>query len=522
MTKAYLVGGGIASLAAAVYLLRDGAMPGSNITIFEESRDVGGSLDGRGSAEAGYVIRGGRMFNLEAYTCTYDLLSSVPSLGDAGRTVRDEIRDFNARIKTHSRCRLVERRQKIDASALGLRNRDRLDLLATLVRPEATLEGLEIRDCFAPSFFESNFWLMWCSMFAFQPWHSAAELKRYLHRFLHEFSRLHTLGGVDRTPYNQYDSIVAPLLKLLRERGVRFASGVRVTDFDFKWTRLGKTVERLRTLVDGRPGVVEVADNDHVIVTLGSMTSGSRLGSMTAPAALADKHADGAWALWEALAQHGPEFGRPAAFADHIEQSKWLSFTVTFRDPTFFQRMQAFTGNEAGTGGLVTFADSNWLLSVVLAHQPHFLDQPPGVNVCWGYGLFPDDVGDYVAKKMADCTGEDLLTELCLHLGFERELPRVLATSTCIPCMMPFITSQFLPRRKGDRPAVRPKGTTNLALVGQFCELPDDVVFTVEYSVRSAQTAVYALLDLDREPAPLYKGQHDPKVLYTAAKTLLR
>jgi oleate hydratase len=93
-------------------------------------------------------------------------------------------------------------------------------------------------------------------------------------------------------------------------------------------------------------------------------------------------------------------------------------------------------------------------------------------------------------------------------------------TSICIPCMMPFITSQFLRRGRGDRPQVIPGGSTNLALVGQFCELPDDVVFTVEYSVRCSQQAVYSLLGLDREPPPVYKGYFDPRVLYRAFKAL--
>jgi oleate hydratase len=86
--------------------------------------------------------------------------------------------------------------------------------------------------------------------------------------------------------------------------------------------------------------------------------------------------------------------------------------------------------------------------------------------------------------------------------------------------MMPFITSQFLPREKGDRPQVVPAGSKNLAFTGQFCELPDDVVFTIEYSVRSAQTAVYSLLRLKREPPAIYKERYDPRILHKAFTTL--
>ena len=86
--------------------------------------------------------------------------------------------------------------------------------------------------------------------------------------------------------------------------------------------------------------------------------------------------------------------------------------------------------------------------------------------------------------------------------------------------MMPFITSQFLRREKGDRPDVVPEGWYNLGFVGQFVELPDDVVFTVEYSIRSAQAAVSRLLGLKTEPPPVYKGQIMPGVLFKAFKAL--
>jgi oleate hydratase len=161
-------------------------------------------------------------------------------------------------------------------------------------------------------------------------------------------------------------------------------------------------------------------------------------------------------------------------------------------------------------------------MSVVLAHQPHFLDQPHDVTVCWGYGLRPNSAGDFVRKPMAECSGAEILEELCAHLKFTCDLPLILATSTCIPCLMPYITSQFMPRRMGDRPPVVPNGSTNIAFIGQFCEIPGDVVFTIEYSVRSAQIAVYSLLHLDKTVAPIYRGYRDPRVLLDALRTMLK
>jgi oleate hydratase len=522
-TKAYLVGGGIASLASAAYLIRDGGLKGANICILEETALLGGSLDGGGSPDHGYVIRGGRMFTYEAYTCTFDLLSFIPSLTDPAKTVSDEIHEFNDKHIPHSNARLVRGGKKVDVSNMGFSNQDRLDLIEIMAMSEASLGDKRIEDVFAPSFFTTNFWYMWVTTFAFQPWHSAVELKRYLHRFIQEFPRIHTLGGVRRTPYNQYDSIVLPVTTWLKAQGVRFQTGTAVTDFDFVYGPKGKDVERLHCLHEGKPELIAVGPDDLVFVTNGSMTTASSLGSMTRPAALhgKDGKTDGSWALWEKLAAKDAAFGRPSAFNGKIDESKWLSFTVTMRDPTFFELMEKFTGNVAGTGGLVTFTDSNRLMSVVLAAQPHFIGQPDNIKVFWGYGLFVDQMGNFVKKKMSDCTGEELMIELLGHLHFEAQRDLILKTSNSIPCMMPYITSQFMPRVKGDRPPVKPPGTTNLAFIGQYCEIPDDVVFTVEYSVRAAQTAVIALLGLDKEVSPLYKAQYDLGVLLGAAKTLV-
>jgi oleate hydratase len=526
-TKAYLVGGGIAALASAAYLIRDGGIPGRNISILEQTELLGGSLDGAGSPDHGYVIRGGRMFTYEAYTCTFDLLSFIPSLTDAKKTVSDEIHEFNRKHIPESHARLVRGGAKVDVSTMGFSNQDRLDLIELMAMSETSLGAKRIEDMFAPPFFQTNFWYMWVTTFAFQPWHSAVELKRYLHRFIQEFPRIHTLGGVRRTPYNQYDSIVLPLVTWLKAQGVGFQTGVRVTDLDFKYGPRGKGVERLHVVRAGAPDLIAVGDDDLVFVTNGSMTTASSLGSMTRPAELTakdgktDGKTDGSWTLWETLANKHAEFGRPSAFNGKVDETKWLSFTVTMRDPTFFALMEKFTGNVAGTGGLVTFTDSNWLMSVVLAAQPHFIGQPDTIKVFWGYGLFVDQIGNFVHKKMSECTGEELLTELLGHLRFDAHKELILKTSNCIPCMMPYITSQFMPRLKGDRPDVKPVGTTNLAFIGQYCEIPDDVVFTVEYSVRAAQTAVFALLGLDKKVSKLYKAEYDPKVLFGAAKALV-
>jgi oleate hydratase len=516
--KAYLVGGGIASLAAAAFLIRDGHVLGRNITILEASDRLGGSLDGAGSPETGYVVRGGRMLESQ-YRCTYDLFSSIPTL-DERQTVTQEIVEWNELLKTGSKSRLVRAGRRLDSPAFGLGEKHILTLERLAIEPEALLGASSIQDHFDAAFFETNFWLMWCTTFAFQPWHSAVEFKRYLVRFVHMIEGFSQLKGIMRTVYNQYDSLVRPLKAWLDERGVRQVFGAKVLDLGFTTAGPDQAVDSIVVDRAGARETIAVGTDDLVIVTLGSMTDASALGTTTAAPALNGKRDGGAWTLWETIAQGRPEFGRPAAFADHIEESKWVSFTATQNDPTFFRLMRDFTGNVPGEGGLVTFADSSWLMSIVLPHQPHFIGQPKDVNVFWGYGLFVDRPGDFVGKPMAACSGRELMTELLGHLGIVAEASSILNHTTAIPCMMPFITSQFLRRAKGDRPAVTPAGWRNLGFIGQFVELPDDVVFTVEYSVRSAQAAVSSLLNLKSGPPPVYKGQFNPKVLFKAFRAL--
>jgi oleate hydratase len=512
--KVYLVGGGIASMAAAVFMIRDGDILGRNITILEETGRLGGSLDGAGSAVDGYVLRGGRMIERK-YLCTYDLFSSIPTL-DNSKTVTQEIFDWNETMKTSSKSRLVRDGHREVAPKFGLSEAHILTIERLAIEPEAMLHRSSIADQFDAAFFETNFWFMWCTTFAFQPWHSAVEFKRYLVRFAHMVSGFNRLEGIMRTVSNQYDSMVRPLHKWLAARGVVFALNTRVTDLGLSERPDETRVVRVAFQRDGKPGEIAIGANDLVLVTLGSMVEASSLGGMDRAPALGGKADGGAWTLWEKIAKGRQDFGRPSIFSDHIDESEWVSFTTTLKDPEFLDIVRDLTGNVPGEGGLVTFPESHWLASIVIPHQPHFIGQPADVSVLWGYGLHVSAPGNFVEKPMSECTGREIMTEILGHLRAGPAVPRILAASICIPCMMPFITSQFLRRGVGDRPQVVPEGSTNLAFIGQFCEQPDDVVFTVEYSIRSAQTATYALLGLQREPPPVYKGKFDPRVLYKA------
>lgn len=515
--KAYLIGGGIGNLAAAAFMIRDGGVAGADICVLEAGDVLGGSLDGAGNPERGYSLRGGRMFTFDNYECTWDLFKSIPSIYREGKTVFDETVDFNELHVSHSQARLVNaQRARVPVASMGFSMQDRVELLKLAGAGEDELADSRITDWLSPSFFRTEFWAMWATTFAFQPWHSAVEFKRYLHRFMMEFPRIETLGGVKRTVYNQYDSMVLPLQRWLQDRGVRFVTGCTVTDMDYKIEQGRYTVTAFDCEYQGRKERIAVDEGALVFLQNGSMTDASSTGDMHSAPAKFGKAQSGGWALWEKLAAGNPAFGNPSAFNRNIAQSAWQSFTVTLDDPAFIGELAAFSGNEPGTGGLITFTDSNWLMSIVIPYQPYFANQPAEVEVFWGYALFPDRIGNYVAKPMEDCSGEEILAELCGHLRFDRDLVRA---ANCIPCRMPYITSMFMPRLHSDRPLPVPENSDNLAFVSQFVEIADDVVFTVEYSVRAAQMAVYQLLDIKRNVPPILR--HD-KSLQTQLEVLFK
>ena len=520
--KAYIVGSGIASLSAAVLLIRDGAWPGTSIRILEELSIAGGALDGSGDAVNGYVTRGGRMWTEEAYVCLWNVLDSIPTLGDPARSVKDDVWAFNDVWHSNSHARLIGKGPTIlDATDLGFSLHDRLELTRLLATPERVIGTKRIEEWFSPHFFTTNFWAMWRTTFAFQNWHSAIELKRYLLRFMQEFPRIHTLAGVRRTALNQYDSVVRPMEHWLVERGVVFEFDTKVTDIDFADDTGGRRIATIHATRKGEPVTWAVGPDDCAFITIGSMTADSRNGDDDhAPALVRDKR-DGAWTLWENMARKAPGFGRPNTFNGTVDESKWESFTFTMRTPALVRRIEAFTGNAPGTGGVMTFTDSSWLMSAVVPHQPHFAGQPDDVFTLWGYGLFIDNTGNYVDTTMANATGKEILTELMHHLGCADILDDVRKATTVIPVMMPYITSEFARRDVTDRPLVIPPGATNFALLGQYVEIPEDVVFTVEYSVRGAMHAVYGLLGLDYEIPAIYHGIADPKVALEALRTLV-
>ena len=521
--KAYLIGGGIGSLSAAAFLIRDAHMPGKNIHILEQSKIYGGSMDGAGTAEVGYTARGGREIE-EHFECFMYLYSFIPSLNDKNRSVLDEFRELNLEEPIDSHCRLVHNKgEKADFSPLGLSKENAMELAKLHMLTEETLGATTLEEYFSDSFFETNFWYFWATMFAYEKWHSVVEFKRYMERFMHLIGGMNKLKGILHTEYNQYDSLILPLIKWLEEKGVCFDEGYNVTDIDFDFANNEKVATKIYYEDKHGKNTIAVNRDDLVLFTNGSMTQNTTRGDLNHPAVINRSEDKGCFSVWEKISKKSEDFGHPEVFCSDVDKTKWLSFTVTLKDDDIvFPYLLNLTGDKPGMGGLVTIKDSSWFMSWVVPKHPHFINQPDNVKVLWAYALNLDVKGDYVDKTMSEATGREMFEELLYHMGLEDKIPEILShTVNVIPSMMPYITSQFMPRVKGDRPDVIPKGSVNFGFLGQYAEVPNDCVFTVEYSIRTAMMAVYGLMNLGKEVDPVFPSQYDIRVLINAAKTCL-
>jgi len=518
--KAHIVGGGFGGLAAAAYLIRNADVPGADITIYEASNKMGGGFFLCGSATGGYNLPGS-VFDSE-FRCAFDLLAVIPSVNNPAISVKDEFFTFNQDHPFFDRAHLIDRNGNIvHGPHLGLTLCDGLALARLSLTPEAKLDGRRIQEYFSARFFSTEFWLLFSTIMGSLPQHSATEFRRYINRTLRLLPHLSDMAKILRTPLNQYETFIEPLVAWLHPRGVNFLTGAFVSDIGLASSPGRMTVNRLDYQRDGVATSVAVASDDIVLVTTGSQAADLAAGSMAAA-----PHATGSgrsWALWKRLAQGRKEFGHPEVFFDAAEapERRWVTFTVTTTGTEFIDLVTKLTGNEPGTGGLVTLKDSGWMLSLSIFLQPEIRNQPNSTYVWWGYGLYPERIGDFVPKRMADCTGAEILEEVLRQLRFDKHLGAIMTSSICIPCDMPYVNNIWMPRRRGDRPPVVPEGATNLGFIGQYVEVERDVTFTIEYSARTAWEAVRTLLKRGRAPPPVYQGQYDLKALWGALKVLL-
>ena len=523
--SAYIIGTGLAALTAACYLVRDGQMTGGHIHIFEKDPIPGGACDGYEYPQLGYVMRGGREMD-NHFEVMWDLFRSIPSIETEGVSVLDEYYWLNKKDPNFSLCRATVNRGE-DAHTDGkfdISDKGALEIMRLFFTPDEDLYNKKITDFFDGEVLNSNFWLYWRTMFAFENWHSALEMKLYIKRFIHHIGGLPDFKALRFTKYNQYESMILPMIKYLEGHNVDFCYNTKVVNIEFDILPDRKQAKRIELLAEGETRYVDLTEDNLVFITNGGCVENSALGSQTAPAPFnTGIREGGGWDMWRKIAAQSPDFGHPDKFCFDPEQTNWMSATVTTLDQQIVPyirnicKRNPFSGGVV-TGGIVTVKDSNWLLSWTFNRQPQFRSQPNNQLVGWIYGLFSDKPGNFIKKTMRECTGEEICMEWLYHLGVPDEQIEDMAKNSAntIPCMMPYITAFFMPREAGDRPDVVPQGAVNFAFLGQFAETKRDTIFTTEYSMRTGMEAVYTLLDVDRGVPEVWGSTYDIRDLLNA------
>ena len=527
--SAYIIGSGLGALAAACFLVRDGQMKGEKVHILEKDSIPGGACDGYKYDNLGYVMRGGREMD-NHFECMWDLFRSIPSIETEGVSVLDEYYWLNKKDPNYSLMRATVNRGE-DAHTdkkFGLSDKGAMEILKLFFTPNEELYDKKITYFFDDEVLNSNFWLYWRTMFAFENWHSALEMKLYIQRYIHHIGGLPDFTALRFTKYNQYESMILPMIKYLEGFGVQFHYNTKVENVEFDIQEYKKVAKRIIYTTEGNQNSIDLTENDLVFITNGGCVENARLGSQNTPAPFDPEiKPGGGWDMWRKIADQCDEFGHPDKFCSDPEQTNWMSATVTTLDgriPPYVEKIckrDPFSGKVV-TGGIVTCKDSNWLLSWTFNRQPQFRSQPKDQLVGWIYGLFTDKPGNFVKKPMRECTGKEICMEWLYHIGVPENQIEDMAekSANTIPCMMPYITAFFMPRKDGDRPLVVPNGSVNFAFLGQFAETKRDTIFTTEYSIRTAMEAVYTLLNVDRGVPEVWGSVYDIRDLLNATVKL--
>ena len=528
--SAYIIGTGLAGLTAAFYLVRDGQMKGEHVHLLEKLDLAGGSCDGRKDVTKGFYMRGGREMD-NHFEVMWDVFRDVPSIETPDVSVLDEYYWLNKHDPNYSLCRATQERGK-DAHTdkqFKLDKKSALALSKLFMTPEEQLEGKKISDVLPESFWNTNFWLYWQTMFAFQRWSSALEMKRYLCRYVHHIDGLPDFSALRFTKYNQYESMILPLVKYLEAHGVTVEYGVDVKNVVIETKGDKKVAKQIVYVKDGKQQTIDLIEDDLVFITNGCCTDTSCYGDQTHAPDLSGivNGAGESWDLWKNIAkqaQHG-EYGNPDAFCSDVEATNWMSATVATSDEEIIKYIMNVCKRDprkgkVTTGGIVTVKDStdNWYLSWTINRQPQFKAQDKNTVLVWVYALNTNRPGNYVKKAMRNCTGEEVCREWLYHIGVPTAKIDSLAKNACntTTCFMPYINAFFQPRKNSDRPLVVPKGAVNFAFVGQFAETPRDTIFTTEYSMRTGMEAVYTLLNVDRGVPEVWGSCYDVRELLRA------
>ena len=353
-------------------------------------------------------------------------------------------------------------------------------------------------------------------------------MKRYLCRYVHHIDGLPDFSALRFTKYNQYESMILPLIKYLKNNGVKIDYGIDVKNVIFKSKQNKKVATKIVYENDGETKEIDLTEDDLVFITNGCCTDTSCYGDQdNAPDLSIIKNGKGeSWNLWKNIASQASngEFGNPDKFCNHVDKTNWMSATIEVSDDDIIKYIINICKRDprdgkVTTGGIVTVKDSmeNWYLSWTINRQPQFKSQNKNSVLVWLYALNTNKSGNFVKKPIKECTGKEVCEEWLYHIGLPiNEIEKYADICNTTTCYMPYINAFFQPRKEKDRPLVVPKNSVNFAFVGQFAETPRDTIFTTEYSIRTGMEAVYTLLKVDRAVPEVWGSKYDVRELLKA------
>ena len=153
-----------------------------------------------------------------------------------------------------------------------------MEIMKLFFTPDEQLQDKKITDIFDDEVFSSNFWMYWRTMFAFENWHSALEMKLYLKRYIHHIGGLPDFTALRFTRYNQYESIILPMVTYLKDHGVDFQYETKVTDVQFRIEGGKKQASSVTVDHKGESRTIDLTENDLLFITNGGCVESCTIG----------------------------------------------------------------------------------------------------------------------------------------------------------------------------------------------------------------------------------------------------
>lgn len=472
--NAYITGGGLSALAAALYLVRDCKMKPENVHIFTTFAHNGGN------EQTGYICRRGKIISEKNSRNFFELMSEVNSLDIPDLTVCDEILNLYRTSPSPRHITFIDEDNNVlDISQIKINKEHRGIVMQLMQTKRAKLQCMPLYEALPADFFETPFWKLMSASYLFTQESSAYE-------FVNCIAHMdNLLSGTLPSEFDRTEEIIEPLRAHLEKLGVDVRDAAVVTDIDF----VDGKADAIHYTDNGVRNTVYLNEGDICIFPTDEMAEGEELGSFNeAP----QKLASNPYKLWEKLSEKHPVFKNPSLFFDGFEDNMSEEFTITLENHLLPELIDKVTCGALGRDGVIILDNSAWKLTICAVPSTHFKNQNEDISIIWGTALRYDRDGDKCGKPMTECSGAEILYELVSCLNLDSVWDEIRDTViNVIPCHRKYDKSFLTP--VPSKLEIIPTGIENFAVSGDFTDSENDTVFSEEYAVTTARKAAYRL-----------------------------